>query len=430
VSIYNLISFLGIFALLLLAWLFSENKKKLNWRAIIVGLGLQFIFAFIVLVVIARIPESYNPFLILNSLVLKFITAATKGVDFVFGPLMDQKKMGGFILAIHGLPTIIFFSAFMALFYYLNIMPKIIKGFAWVFTKLMRISGAESLCGASNIFLGVESTFAVKPYLKDMTRSELTTVLTAGLATVASNVLVLYVSILKGHFPTIAGHLISASIISAPAALVLAKIIVPETQKPQTLGEQIEPYYEKENNLLEAIIKGANSGLQLIFGIVALLIAVLGFIGIADWLLGYLGQAINLAAGTKLELNLKLILGYGFWPITVVMGVPLKESLTVAQIIGQRVVATEVAGYIDLAQALSQGAISQRAAVITAYALCGFAHLASLSIFVGGIAALVPEKVKELSQIALRALLAATIACLLTGCLAGLFYSQQAVLFK
>jgi CNT family concentrative nucleoside transporter len=296
--------------------------------------------------------------------------------------------------------------------------------FSRAFTWLMRISGAESLCAASNIFVGVEAATTVRPYLRDMTRSELCTVLTAGMATIASNVLALYVFILRGQFPTIAGHLVSASILSAPAAIVMSKVLLPETEKPATLGVEVKPHYERESSVMEAIINGANAGLKLIFGIVALLIAFLGMLDLLDSALGWAGGL----AGAE-GLSFTAVLGYVFYPFALVIGVPPADAMEVARLIGERTVATEVKSYQDLAALISRGALEDpRSAFLATYALCGFAHVASLAIFVGGIAALVPERTRDLSGVGFRALLAATLACLMTASVAGTFYSKGSIL--
>ena len=260
---YNGISFLGIFFLLLVAWLFSNNRRKINWHVVLWGVGLQLFFATILFV----FPLGRKVFILINDLVVQVMNSALAGSKFVFGPLALSPGMTGdhgetslgFILAFQAFPTIIFFSSLMAILYYLNIIPRIIRSFAFIFTRLMKISGAESLCAASNIFVGVESALTIKPFLKKMTRSELCTVLTAGMATVASNILAVYTFALHKEFPLIAGHLVSASILSAPAALAMSKILLPETEKPETLGEHVELHLNKEDNLFEAIINGANT---------------------------------------------------------------------------------------------------------------------------------------------------------------------------
>ena len=262
-----------------------------------------------------------------------------------------------------------------------------------------------------------------------MTRSELCTVLTAGMATVASNVLALYVFTLQAQFPTIAGHLISASFLSAPAALVTSKILFPESQTPKTLGKSIRVHYEKENNIFESIINGAQAGVKVIVGIVALLIAVLGLVALADLILGGVGGKINSVLDITIDWSFKGLLGYLFYPFTLIIGVPYSDAGIISKIIGERMVLTEVASYQDLAAAIASGALKHpRSAVITSYALCGFAHVASMAIFVGGVSALAPKRTQTLSRIAIRALVAATFACLLTACVAGTFFTKGSIL--
>ncbi len=429
-DIYNLVSFAGIFVLIGFAWILSADKKNMNWRVIGWGIGLQILIALFIFVV----PAGSKLFLVVNDIVVSILESASAGAKFVFGRLAiapgqvseTGEESLGFILAFQAFPTIIFFSALIAILYYFGIMPLVIRGFAYLFTKLMRISGAESLVAAGNIFVGIESTLTVKPYLSRMTNSEICTILTAGMATVASNVLALYVFSLKAQFPTIAGHLVSASLLSAPAALVMSKIIFPEKQSPETLGVHVRPFYEKEKSLFEAIINGANAGVKMIVGIVALLIAVLGLVALVDLLLSTVGTRVF---GLENELSLKAFFGYVFYPFTLILGVPLSDAGIVSKIIGERLIVTEVVAYKDLAAVLEQNLLQhERSAVITTYALCGFAHLASMAIFVGGISALAPDRVRNIGGVAFRALLAATLACLLTACVAGTFFTKGSIL--
>ena len=309
-------------------------------------------------------------------------------------------------------------------------MQRIIGLFAFVFTRFLRISGAEALCASSNIFVGIESTLTVKPYLDGMTRSELMMVLTAGMATVASNVLALYIFSLQPLFPTIAGHLLSASLLSAPAAIIMAKIIIPETGSPVTLGRDITPYYEKERNLFEAVINGANAGVKLIVGIAALLVAMLGIVALADMVLGGIGGRINSLLGITFDWSLPGLLGYVFYPFTLLLGVPVSDAGIISRIIGERMIVTELTAYQDLAAVMTDGVLEfQRSAVICSYALCGFAHIASVAIFIGGISAIAPKTTHTLTAIGFRALIAATLACLMTACIAGVFYQEGTVLF-
>lgn len=420
---YNFISFCGIFVLMLIAWVFSPDKKNMNWRVIGWGVFLQLIFGLFIFVV----PAGAKLFLFANEAVIKVLDSASSGSRFIFGRLAlspgatneAQEGSFGFILAFQALPTIIFFSALISVLYFYNIMPLVIRGFASVFTRLMRISGAESLVVSGNIFTGVESALTVRPHLEKMTDSELCTVLTAGMATVASNVLAIYVLNLKSYFPSIAGHLISASILSAPAAIIMSKIIFPERSVPETLGVKVKIYYEKEKTLFEAVINAANAGVSMIVGIVALLIAVLGLVALLDLVLRSLNGAWSL----------KGFLGYVFYPFTLIMGIPFSDSGIISQIIGERLILTEVVSYQDLAGALGRNLITNpRSVVIATYALCGFAHVASVAIFVGGIAALAPSKKSNLARLGGRALFAATLACFMSACVAGVFYTNQSVI--
>ena len=432
-QLYNFVSFAGIFILLIIAWLMSRflfgNKDIINWHLICWGIGLQILFALFIFIV----PAGIKLFQAINDLAVIVLSTASDGARFVFGILAappGSEESLGFILAFQAFPTIIFFSALVAILYYYNILPFIIRQFSKLFARLMKISGAEALCAASNIFVGVESAFTIKPYIREMTRSELCTILTAGMATVASNVLALYVFTLYSQFPSIAGHLISASFLSAPAALIMSKILFPETGTPKTLGKTVDIHYEKDASLFEAIINGATSGLKVVFSIVALLIAVLGLVALIDLALGGVGSQLNIWMGITIDWSLKGLLGYLFYPFTLIIGIPVEDAKIISQIIGERIILTEVASYQDLAAAISNNTlIHARSAVVTSYALCGFAHVASMAIFVGGITALAPERTAAVSSVAFKALIAATLACLLTACIAGTFFTKTSVLF-
>ncbi len=430
---YNLVSFAGIFILVGVAWALSADRRNINWRVIAWGIALQLLVALFVFVV----PAGVRVFLFINDIVVKVLDSAGEGARFVFGRLAlgpgqvgkDGIESLGFMLMFQGFPTIIFFSALIAILYYVGIMPRVIKGFAQVFTRLMRVSGAESLATASNIFVGVESNLTIRPHLATLTASELCTVLTAGMATVASNVLALYVLMLQKRFPTIAGHLISASLLSAPAALLMSKLLLPENGKPVTLGLNVEPYYERESSLFEAIINGANAGVRMIAGIVALLIAILGLVALVDLVFSGIGDTLNPLLGTQGRWSLGGFFGYIFYPLTLALGVPPHDAGVVSRIVGERVIVTEVAAYGDLAAAMDQGLLLHpRSVVITTYALCGFAHVASMAIFVGSVCALAPQCAKGIGPIAVRALVAATLACLMTACVAGTFFAEGSIL--
>ncbi len=432
---YNLISFLGIFVMVFIAWLFSEHRRLINWRVVSWGITIQILFA----VFIFLVPAGTKLFLFLNKVVVIVLDSAQAGTRFLFGRLAlppgAVNEAGetslGYFLAFQALPTIIFFAALISALYYLKIMPLLIKGFSFLFTRLMRISGAESLAASSNMFVGVESALVIRPHLKDMTRSELVTVLSAGMGTIASTVLALYVFALRENLPTIAGHLVSASFLSVPAAVIMAKLIVPESEQPKTLGLSIKPYYERPDNLIMAIIEGANSGLKLLGGIVTLLLAFLGLLALFDLILGFSGGYLNRLLGLNFQWSLESLLGVVFYPLTLALGIPPQDAMTAAKVIGERTVATEVVAYQHLAELIAEGKlIHPRSAIITSYALCGFAHIASLAIFVGGVGALAPDRIKDISRLGFKALLAATLACLMTGAIAGTFYTSSTLLFR
>ncbi|MBD3334480.1 MAG: nucleoside transporter, partial [Candidatus Eisenbacteria bacterium] len=397
------------------------------------GTLLQLVFAVFVFV----IPIGGKLFLAVNSAVLALMESATAGTRFLFGRLAlppgTENEQGesslGFFLAFQALPLAVFFASFMALLYHVRIMPFLIRIFSRVFTTLMRVSGAESLCASSNIFVGVESALTVRPYLASMTRSELLTILTAGMATIASTVLGLYVLVLRPAFPNIAGHLVSASVLSAPAAVLMAKILMPEEEQPKTLGVAVAPHQEPASNWIEAIIKGAMDGVRLVVGIAALLLAFLGLVALVDQILGAAGGLINDWTGWSVDWTLAGCLGYVFYPLTWLIGVAPADVGECARLIGGRMILTEVPAYQELAGLIADGALQDpRSIVVTAYALCGFAHVASLGIFVGGISALAPERTRDLAALGPRALLAATLATLMTGAVAGIFATADMVI--
>lgn len=415
---YNFISIAGMCAFMLTAWLLSSSRRTINWRVVVWGVTIQIIFAFLVF----KFPVGIRFFEWLNSAVIKFISFSKSGIYFLFGPLAvaprDTGPGGeaslGFILATQVLPTVIFFSALVSLLYHLRVMHFIISIFSRMFTTLMRISGAESLCSASNIFVGIESAIAIRPYLADMTESELCTVLTAGMATIASSVLALYVMILREYFPMIAGHLISASILSAPAAIVMSKLIYPEKGKPLTLAKSVQPQQKRYSNWIEAVITGAMDGVRLCVGISALLLSFLGLLAMLNWAVG------KLTGG----LSIQLILGYIFRPFCFILGMPWKDATLIATLLGERVVLTELVSYKHLAELIANGTITNpRSILLATYSLCGFTHIASLAIFIGGISALAPQKIGGLSKVGFRALISASLATLMTAAVAGIFHT-------
>ncbi len=403
----------------------------MSLRVILWGMALQLVFAFFVFL----LPAGTKLFLFLNDVTMKVIDSALEGTRFLFGRLAitpGEKDSLGFILAFQALPSIIFFAALMELLYHIGIMEKIIGLFARIFVKVMGISGAESLCASAQIFLGIESNLTVRPYLREMTRSELMVVLTTGMATIASSVLGFYVIILSGILPTVAGHLISASILLAPAGIVASKIMIPETGQPLTLGKVVRVEYQKATNAIEAIINGSMTGVRMVVGIGALLIAFIGLTALVDSGLMALSRLFGSLLHTRVDITLHNLLSYLFYPFTLAMGVPLEDATAIARIIGERIIETEVKSYQDLSVLVKEGKIAyERSIVIATYALCGFAHIPSLAIFVGGTSSIVPERTKDIAILGLWALIASNVACLMTGAMAGIFYAGgSGILFK
>ena len=418
--IYHAVSLVGFVVFAGIAWLLSSNRRKIAWKTILWGVVLQLLIG----VIIFRLPVSHRILLWLNDAVLALLNASKSGSTFLFGPLAaspGEQGSVGFILVFQVLPVVIFFAAFTAMLYHLRVLQVFVRLFARLFHRTMKISGAESLSSAANIFVGIESALVVRPYLEKMTRSELLLILTTGMATVASSVLGVYVAFLSGVFPQIAGHLISASILAIPACVVVSKLLIPETETPETLAAVPgEDESTRSKNLIGAIIQGAMDGLRLAAGISALIIAILGIVALFDKLLGVASSWLGMSE----PLSIVRILGWIFYPFAFLLGVQTSDVPVAARLLGERVILTEVFSYNHMAQVIASGQItSQRTVVIMSYALCGFAHVAAMAIFVGGTAALAPSRRDDLASLGLRALLAATLATLMTGCIAGIFSS-------
>ncbi len=423
--IHHAVSLAGFVIFASVAWLLSSNRRRIAWKTIAWGIALQLLIGLIIF----RLPISHRILLWLNDAVLVLLNASKSGSVFLFGPLAaspGEAGSVGFILVFQVLPVVIFFAAFTAMLYHLRVLQIFVRLFARLFHRTMKISGAESLSSAANIFVGIESALVVRPYLKKMTRSELLLILTTGMATVASSVLGVYVAFLTGVFPQIAGHLISASILAIPACVVVAKLLVPETETPETLAA-VPPEDEsgRSKNLIGAIIQGAMDGLKLAAGISALIIAILGIVALFDKLL----EVVSSWLGMSESLSIVRILAWIFYPFAFLLGIQSADVPIAARLLGERVILTEVVSYNHLGQLISSGQLTNpRTVVILSYALCGFAHVAAMAIFVGGTAALAPSRRDDLASLGLRALLAATLATLMTGCIAGMFSSGEGVL--
>jgi concentrative nucleoside transporter, CNT family len=424
-GLYRFVAFAGFLIVGVIAWL-TGKRGAVNWKTI----AGSFVLAWVLGVLTFWLPWSRQALGWLNDVLIAILNVYQKGNIFLFGPLAigpgqtlpDGTASIGFVLALQVLPAVIFFSAVVAGLYYLKIMPAIVRGFAWLFYRVMRISGAESLSASANIFVGIESSLTIRPYLATLTSSELLTVLTCMMATVASTVMAIYVIALQGVFPEIAGHLVSASIISIPCAILISKLTLPEDQQPETLGDlpsNVEEFDSSESeppsNLIAALIDGGMQGVKMAVGIAALLIVFLGLEAMVDLVLALLPQM------GEAPLSLNRILSWATWPFTVLMGLRPEEWQTASQILGARFVETEVAAYFELAavQSAALPALTPRSLIVMTYALCGFVHVASMGIFVGGLSALIPSRVQDISRLGFRALWTAFLATVLTGCIAG-----------
>lgn len=418
---------IGMAFLIGLTYLFSGNRRKINWGLVLKGIALQLIIAVLVL----KVPFVETGFMWLSKAFVKVISFTDEGVNFLFGQMGIGVVQSPLItFAVKVLPTIIFFSALVSIFYYFGIIQKVVYGFAWVMKKFMKMSGAESLAAAGNVFLGqTESPLLVKPYLLGMTKSELMCLMTGGMATIAGGVLAAYVMFLGGDDPVerafFAKHLLTASIISAPAAVVAAKILVPETEE---INKDLSISKEKlGTNVLEAIANGTTDGLKLAVNVGAMLLVFIALMAFGNFALGKIGDVTHLndmiAASTPYDsLSFQFILGYIGAPIVWMIGVDAVDMVLVGELLGQKTVLNEFIAYPRLGELKSTGAISEKSVIISTYMLCGFANFASIGIQIGGIGSLVPTRKGLLSKLGMKALLGGTIACLMTAAIVGMMY--------
>ncbi len=431
----RLMSLVGIFVLLGCAWLLSNNKKKINMRTVAVGIGLQLLFGLLLL----WWPAGRAAFQVFSGGVANFLALADKGAAFLFGNLADAQFFFtdgstwpgfGFQFAFKVLPTIVFFSAFMSILYYLGVMQVVIRNLSKVFQKLLGTSGSETLSVTANIFVGqTEAPLLIRPFLSKMTNSELLTVMVGGFATVAGGVLAGYIGMGVN-----AGHLIVASVMSAPAALVVGKIIYPETEHSQTAGDVDLPDIATGDNLIDAAAAGTTDGLKLAVNVGAMLLAFISLIAFADWILGGVDSLIDgrMLGGDKLASgefagyfpgSLRTLFGTILAPLAFVMGVPWQDAAQVGNLLGIKLAVNEFVGYAELSNLIKEGAMTERAQMIATYALCGFANFSSIGIQIGGISALAPERRGDLAKLGLKAMLGGAIASWLTACVAGLVSS-------
>jgi CNT family concentrative nucleoside transporter len=431
----RLTGILGIGLIIGLAYVVSNNRRKINWRMVGTGFLIQLVFGFLVL----KGRDFGPPFNFLALLfealgkgIVNLLEFTVDGARFVFGNLaLSPGNDGslGFFFFFQVLPTIIFFSSLMSVLYYLGVMQKIVQGMAWVMAKLMGTSGAESLSNTANIFVGqTEAPLMIRPFIKDMTRSELLTIMVGGMATIAGGVMAAYIHMLSDsfaqarHLPLIdaqvkfATQLLGASIMAAPAGLAISKILFPETETPVTKGTVKVSVEKNASNVIEAAAIGAADGLKLALNVAAMLLAFIALIAMFNSFLQWCGGF----AGYP-ELTLQKVLGWVLAPLAFATGVPWEEATTVGSLIGTKVVLNEFVAYLEMADAIKTGALlSDRAITISTFALCGFANFSSIAIQIGGISPLAPERQKDIASLGLKAVLGGVLATLLTGTLAGM----------
>ncbi len=427
---------IGLLVLIGIAYLLSGNRKAISWRLVAVGVALQIVIALL----ISNVSFVQAGFELLSRGFVSFLSFALNGAEFLYGDLAKNSEAQdnvqhslGFLFVFQALPTVIFFSAVTAGLYYLGILQKIVFVFAWVMAKTMRLSGAESMSAAGNVFLGqTEAPLLVKPFISKMTQSELLCLMTGGMATIAGSVLGAYVSFLGGGDPEqqarFATYLLSASIMNAPAAILMAKIFLPESQE---VDKNLKVNKDSIGvNIIDALAGGASDGLKLAANIGAMLLAFIAVIYTMNWILvdgigavtGLNEMVVRTTNGVFDGFSLQYILGQLFRLFAFAMGVDWSETLQVGSLIGQKTVINEFVAYLSLAEMKADGLMSQKAIVISTYALCGFANFSSIAIQIGGIGGLAPNRKGDLSKLGMRALMAATLATMMTATIAGALF--------
>lgn len=409
-------SLFGFLALLAIAWLFSEHRFRIPWRPVVIGTGLQLMLG----VILLKAPGFKAFFILLNQGVMALEQATLQGTSFVFGylgggplPFTETSAGAGYILAFRALPLVLVISALSSLLFYLGVLPWIVRGFSKLLQKSMGIGGSLGVATAATVFVGmVEAPLLIRPYLKTLTRSELFAVMTTGMATIAGTMMVLYASILGSVIPDAMGHIMTASLISAPAGLTVAMIMIPEVGQP-TMGAQ-NPTHQA-NSAMDAITQGTLEGIGLLINIIGFLIVLVALVALANHLLALL------PVWHEETITLQRLMGWVMAPLTWLMGIPWHEAHTAGALMGEKTILNEFIAYLHLAQ-LPENALSPRSQLIMTYALCGFANLGSLGIMLGGMGSMVPERRSEMVGLGLRSILAGTLATLMTGAVAGMLY--------
>ncbi len=404
----------GLVVFLLLAWMMGENRKQVSMKTVAVGIGAQLIVGLILL----KLPVFRHFFIALNDGVMALESATTAGTAFVFGylggadlPFTEAYPGAAFILAFRALPLVLVISALSALLFHWRILPQVVRGFSWCLRKTMGLGGAEGLGVSANVFVGmVESPLFVRPYLEKMTRSELFTLMTAGMATIAGTVMVLYASILGEVIPGVMGHILTASIISVPAAVTVAKVMVPETGSPTGGDLAVE---HADSGSMDAVTRGTLQGVELLINIIAMLVVLVALVHLVNTLLGILPDIMGR------PLTLQRVLGGVMAPIVWLMGVPWQEAPVAGGLMGVKTVLNEFIAYLELSR-LSPGTLGERSMLIMTYAMCGFANPGSLGIMIGGMGTMAPGRRSEIVALGLRSVVAGTLATCMTGAVVGL----------
>ncbi len=403
----------GLFALALIAWSMSENRWHVNLRTVFTGLAIQSALAAALL----KIPLCKNFFLFLGKGIVVLEEASIAGTSLVFGylgggnlPFNENSPGASYVLAFRGLPIVLVVSALSSLLFYWRILPYVVRGFSWLLQKTMDVGGALGVGVSANIFVGmIEAPICVKPYINNMTRSELFTLMTCGMATIAGTVMALYAGILSSIAPDAVGHILIASIISAPASIIVSKLIIPETEE-KTFGKLLPPQSAKSS--MDAITNGTMDGIKLLINIIAMLIVLVALIYLANKILSLIPNA-----GGE-PISLQMIMGYIMAPIAWLMGVPWAEANTAGSLFGVKLILNELIAYINLAQ-LPEGALSPRSSLIMIYALCGFANFGSLGIMIGGLGTMAPERRGEIVSMGLKSIAAGALSTCMTGATVG-----------
>ncbi|MDD5555691.1 MAG: nucleoside transporter C-terminal domain-containing protein [bacterium] len=451
----RIVSLLGTVVLLGIAFLMSNNRRRISLRILGWGVMLQVLFAFLVLpnsplnlAVKRQFGLAAGPgeafFSMMNDAIIRLLGFASDGARFIFGNLtgtnvpvglgdpassVPATAIPGYVattgayFAFTVLPTIIFFSSLMSVLYHLGVMQRIVVFVARIMERCMRTSGAETLSASANIFVGqTEAPLVVRPFVEDMTMSELMCIMTAGFATVAGGVMAAYVGMLKDFFPDIAGHLLTASIMSAPAAIVMAKLIYPETGEPRTKGGARVTLPKTNANVIDAAAAGASTGLELALNVGAMLLAFIALVSMVNFGIGRFGDLLNALLGTSWELSLQTLFGWIFAPLSWVMGVPWRDCTVVGRLLGVKIAVNEFVAYLDLASLTGSGiTLDYRSYVIATYSLCGFANFSSIAIQIGGITPMAPSRRHDLARVGLKAMIGGTLAAFMTGTVAGMF---------